>query len=71
MTLVSLGLALGLTVSALSGELLESVVYGVSSLDLLTYVAAGLLMGALGMVAAYVPAARASQADPLQALRAE
>jgi predicted permease len=69
--LVSSGLAFGLTVSALSGELLESVIYGVSSLDLLTYVAAGLLMGALGMFAAYVPAVRASRADPLQALRAE
>jgi predicted permease len=69
--LVSSGLALGLTVSALSGELLESVIYGVSSPDLLTYVAAGLLMGALGMLAAYVPAVRASRADPLRAPRAE
>jgi hypothetical protein len=69
--LVSSGLALGLTVSALSGELLESVIYGVSSPDLLTYVAAGLLIGALGMLAAYAPAVRASRADPLRAPRAE
>lgn len=69
--LVSVGLAIGLTVSALSGELLESVVYGVSSLDVVTYTAAGVLMGVLGMLAAYLPAVRASAADPLQALRAE
>lgn len=69
--LVSVGLSLGLTVSAVSGELLGSVVYGESSLDAVTYLTAGLLMGTLGMVAAYVPAVRASRADPLQALRAE
>lgn len=52
-------------------RVLESVVYGVSALEPETYLAAGLLMAGLGLLASYRPAVRASRADPIRILRVE
>jgi ABC-type antimicrobial peptide transport system permease subunit len=45
--------------------------YGVSSTDPLTYVAIAALVGAIAVVAAYIPARRAVRVDPVRALRAD
>jgi putative ABC transport system permease protein len=69
--LVSLGIVLGVGGSFLVGRLLGSLVYGVSSWDLVTYAAVVALLGGVALLACWVPARRASRVDPLIALRAE
>jgi ABC-type lipoprotein release transport system permease subunit len=43
--------------------------FGVSTLDAGTFVAAALVLGGLAMLATYVPARRAARIDPIEALR--
>ncbi len=45
--------------------------YGVSPLDTLTWVAAAVIMCVVGLLATLVPAARATRVDPIIAIRAE
>jgi putative ABC transport system permease protein len=71
MRLALLGLAIGAAASAFLARVLESYLYGVSSLDWLAYlVAAAVLLLAAG-VANLVPALRASRVSPMAALRYE
>jgi putative ABC transport system permease protein len=62
-----LGIVLGLTLSRLLGNLL----YEVSALDPVAIVATCAIAIAVAAVACYVPAIRATRADPVNALRAE
>jgi putative ABC transport system permease protein len=66
---VSIGVAAGLTGAALLGQWVRSLLFGVSPLDAATYLAAGASLIALGLVAAAIPAIRASRIDPVRALR--
>jgi predicted permease len=65
------GIALGLLGGAVAGRLIRSVLYGVSSFDPLTYAAAGALVFGVAIAATWVPARRAAQIDPIQALRCD
>ncbi len=71
LVLTGMGLALGLGAAALVTRALESVLYGISSTDLVTFVGVSLVLTAIAMVASLVPARRASTVDPLTALRYE
>jgi putative ABC transport system permease protein len=51
--------------------LLASELYGVSSVDPLTYMAAAGLMAVVTLLSCYIPTRRAMQVDPLIALREE
>ncbi|NIM50362.1 MAG: FtsX-like permease family protein, partial [Gemmatimonadales bacterium] len=62
-----IGLMLALLVARALGQLL----FGVGALDPLTFVAVPILLGTVALVAAYIPARRASRVDPMSALRAE
>lgn len=65
------GLALGGLASAGVGQLLESLLYGVSSFDASSYAgAAGVLLLVAG-VANLIPTVAATRVDPVRALRAE
>ena len=48
---------------------MSALLYGVSPLDPLTFVAVILVLGAVTAAASYLPARRAARMDPLQALR--
>jgi putative ABC transport system permease protein len=71
MKLVLVGLGLGIPASLALGRLLSSQLVGTSSKDPLTIAAVVLILVATGLVAALVPAARASGVDPKAALAAE
>jgi putative ABC transport system permease protein len=67
--LAGLGIALGLLLAFGASRFLRSLLFGMSSTDALTYVAVALLLLALALLSAYLPARRATRIDPLVALR--
>ncbi len=69
--LVLAGGAAGLLAATALTGLLKSMLFGVGAHDAATFVAAPVLLGIVAMLAAYLPARRASRMDPLKALRAE
>ncbi len=71
LVLTIVGVALGLAGAAASTRVLESVLYGVSATDLATFGGISLLLTTVAVVASLVPARRASNVDPLVALRYE
>jgi ABC-type antimicrobial peptide transport system permease subunit len=71
MTPAIVGIALGILGAALGARLLSSLLYGVGTHDVATYVIAVLALGAVAVAACYVPARKAARADPMVALRSE
>jgi ABC-type antimicrobial peptide transport system permease subunit len=65
------GIALGLGGAAAASRLIESLLFGVSSLDPGTYALAAAVLIATAALAAYLPARRVSRVDPMSALRTE
>jgi ABC-type antimicrobial peptide transport system permease subunit len=65
------GAVVGLVVAAGLTRLMSSLLFGVSALDPVTYVAVSTLLIVAGVLASYLPARRAIAVDPVQALRAE
>jgi predicted permease len=71
MVLACVGVVIGaLGAAALSG-LLRSVLYGISGLDPISFVAAALTLLGVAFVANFIPARRAAKVDPLIALRSD
>ena len=68
---VGVALAVGLAAAYGTSRLLETQLYGVQRGDLLTYVLAAGVLGAIALLACYLPARRASRVDPVIALRAD
>ncbi|MBY0497691.1 MAG: ABC transporter permease [Cyanobacteria bacterium] len=65
------GLVIGLGGAAWSSRLFEGLLFGVAPLDRGTYAAVAVAFAAIALVAAFIPARRASAVDPVTALRAE
>jgi putative ABC transport system permease protein len=68
---LAVGVVLGLVAAALSTRALRSMVFGVGVLDPVTFVAVAGGMVLVGLLAAWVPARRASRVDPMESLRGE
>jgi predicted permease len=71
LAITSVGVVAGLGLSLLAGKVLSSVLYKVSGVDPLVFLTATAVMGAVSLLACYLPALRASRVDPMVALRYE
>jgi len=69
--LVSAGLVLGVAGAAALMRVLKNALFGVTATDPATFAAMAALLGAVAMAACIVPARRASQVNPSDALRSE
>lgn len=67
--LTSIGIAAGLVSAAGLGRLIKSMLYGLGPDDPISLAGAGLLLLAIAITAAWIPAARASRIEPMEALR--
>jgi putative ABC transport system permease protein len=69
--LIVVGLVIGVAGALALTRVLTSFLYGVTTTDPMTFVAVSLLLIAVGLVACYIPARRATRIDPMSALRYE
>ena len=65
------GVVVGTVLAWMSARFVRSYLYGISAHDGWTLAAAAVLLCASGLLAAFVPARRASKVNPIKALRAE
>ncbi|MBI1873262.1 MAG: FtsX-like permease family protein [Acidobacteria bacterium] len=71
LVVTGLGIVLGLVGAAGLTRYLDKMLFGLTPLDPATFVAVSLMFAAVATLAAYVPARRATNVDPLVALRWE
>jgi putative ABC transport system permease protein len=71
MQLALVGIILGIVSSLALARLMKSMLYGVKSWDPVTIVVVTILLSSVTLLAAYLPAKRASRVDPMVALRYE
>ncbi len=68
---VALGLIAGIIAALLSSSLLQSLIFGITPLDPLTFAAVALTITIVAVIACYIPARHAMIADPAVALHYE
>jgi putative ABC transport system permease protein len=66
---VVVGIVAGLGLAWVAGGVIRGLLYGIATTDFVTYAGVAVVLGAAGMIAAYLPARRAARVDPLTALR--
>ena len=66
--LISVGTIIGLIVALMSTHTLRALLYSVSAFDAMTFVLVTILLGAVALAASYLPAIRATKADPMVVL---
>lgn len=71
MILATIGVGLGIVTALAVAHLISGLLFGVSSYDPITLAALTFVLGAVALLANYIPARRAAQVDPMVALRYE
>jgi putative ABC transport system permease protein len=69
--IVALGLAAGLVAAIPATRLLRGLLFQVGPNDPMTFIAIGVMLSAVAIVASYLPARRGTQVDPVVTLKAE
>jgi predicted permease len=69
--LMVIGVVIGLLAALLLAPMASELLFDLEATDVVTFAAATAIMGAAALVAAYIPARRASRIDPLAAIRYE
>ncbi len=69
--LISAGTIIGLIVALMSTHTLQALLYSVSAFDATTFVLVTIVLAAVALAASYLPAMRATKADPMTALHVE
>ena len=69
--MTALGMAAGFALAALAGALISKLLFGVHTLDPLSYAAGAAIIVLVALLASYLPARRASRIDPATTLRYE
>ncbi|HXT86192.1 MAG TPA: ABC transporter permease [Verrucomicrobiae bacterium] len=71
LTLMLIGILIGAPVAVAVALVMKSAIYGVVQLNYLILLGIALLLGAVSVIAGYIPARRAMKVDPMIALRHE
>jgi ABC-type antimicrobial peptide transport system permease subunit len=69
--LIASGIGAGISAALVLGRLVQALLYQVKATDALTFAGVTLLLAGVALVAAWLPARRASRTDPVLALRSE
>lgn len=69
--LTGAGVVFGLIGAAALTRVMASLLFGVSATDIVTFSTVPLILAAIALLASYLPARRATQVDPVVALREE
>ncbi|MGQ0537872.1 MAG: ADOP family duplicated permease [Gemmatimonadaceae bacterium] len=67
--LVAIGLALGVAGAFFAARIIRGLLFGVAPNDPVTFIAVALVMAAIGILACWIPALRASRIDPAITMR--
>jgi predicted permease len=67
--MIVVGVVIGLVAAAALGQLMSSLLFGVSSYDALTFITVSAILLGVALAACWIPAYRASRVDPMVALR--
>ncbi|MBW3554496.1 MAG: ABC transporter permease [Gemmatimonadetes bacterium] len=71
MTLAAIGVGIGLVGAFAGSQVLETLLYGVSATDPMTYLGVATVLAGVALLASWIPARRAAGVDPAIALRNE
>ncbi len=71
LTLVALGILIGITASLSAGRLIQRTLFGVQASDPLTFASVSLSLVVVALIACIVPALRAMRLDPAAVLKDE